>query len=134
MFLVCVTFCQTIVPEHCSFSLVLPFGFVLNFSALRWLVGMALGHFPLFLLGSFASGSNVFRCIAGVRFTFTRAVVLEHSFFFFPIADFALGWWGQVQNILLTHFDALFPYKLAGLMCSFRFLLCIQMWGECGSM
>ena len=80
VFLVCVTFCQAMVPEHFSFSLVLPVGFVLSFSVLRWLVGMALGHFPLFLLGSFASGSNVFRCVADVRLTFTRAVLLEHFF------------------------------------------------------
>ena len=63
------------------------------------------------MLGGFASDFNVFRCIADVRLTFTRAVVLEHFFFFslLLIADSALGWWGQVQNIFLTHFDALFP-------------------------
>ena len=119
-------------PEHFSFSLVLPVGFVLSFSVLHWLVGMALEHFPLLLLGGFASGSNVFRCVVDVRLTFTRAVVLEHFFSLLSSADSALGWWGQVQNILLTYFDALFPYKLAGLKCSFSFLLYGQVWGECG--
>ena len=74
------TFIHTVVLEHYFFSFpLLPVGFVLSFSVLRWLAGMALEHFlSLLLLGGFASGFNVFRCITDVRLTFTRTVALEH--------------------------------------------------------
>ena len=86
---------HTVVLEHSPFPL-LPVGFVLNFSVLHWLAGMALEHFPLLPLSGFASGFNVFRCVVDVRLTFTRVVVLEHFFSLFSCADSALGWWGQV--------------------------------------
>ena len=69
--------------EHFPFPL-LPVGFVLNFSVLHWLAGMALEHFPLPPLGGFASGFIVFRCVVDVRLTFTWMVAVSYTHLTLP--------------------------------------------------